>query len=275
MYKARTHVSKTLILVYIVAGFLVPLALYGQVGDISIVSTYTIVDEEIESGDIISFDSVQNVFYRSNVTADTNMFGVVIENPVMVFRSESGTIPVAQSGAVLVNATTINGSILIGEFVTSSSIVGKAQRYSGEGDILGTALESLVVEEGGDNPLEGDRGVIAGVVLVEISIGPPTGEGSLIIRGPPTIVIQETNEVVGPGLVALFRYLAAVIFAIGSLYLALKYFGQNFTQGIVSIGRNPLAKSTIQAMVALNVILILIVALGSFFVSIVILFLPL
>jgi len=57
--------------------------------------------------------------------------------------------------------------------------------------------------------------------------------------------------------------------------MALKYLGPNFTQGIVSIGRNPLAKSTIQAMVTLNVILILIVTIGSFFVSIVILFLPL
>ena len=274
MYSIRTNVVETLLLASILISFLVPLAVYGQAGDISIVSTYTIEDGEIESGDIISFDTVQNIFYRSNVTADKNMFGVVIENPVVVFRSEAGTIPVAQSGAVLVNATTINGPISIGDLVTSSSIVGNAQRYNGEGDKLGVALEPLSGEGGGSVlPGEGQI-VIIGVILVELDIGPPEG-GSVVIEGAPTIVIQESGDVVGPGLVAIFRYLAAVIFAIGSLYLSFKYFGQNFTQGIVSIGRNPLAKSTIQAMVALNVILILIVAIGSFFVSIVILFLPL
>ena len=275
MYSIHTYIIRTLIPISILMGFLIPFVLYGQSNDISIVSTYTIVDEETESGDIISFDTGQNVFYRSNITADNNMFGVVVENPVVVFRSEGRTVPVAQSGAVLVNATTINGPISIGEFVTSSSIAGKAQRYSGEGNILGLALEPLS-REGGENIfLVEEREVVAGVILVELNIGPLPGGDRVIIGSPPSIIIQEINDVVGPGLVAIFRYLAATIFAIGSLYLAFKYFGQNFTQGVVSIGRNPLAKSTIQAMVTLNVILILIVAIGAFFVSIVILFLPL
>ena len=276
MYLIRTHVIATLILVYILVSFLIPHAAYGQYNDISIVSTYTIEDEEIESGDIISFDSVRNIFYRTNVSADKNMFGVVIENPVVVFRNEGGTIPVAQQGAVLVNATTIKGPISIGEFVTSSLIVGKAERYDGEGDILGVALEPLNNEVGeGILPGEG-RIVVEGVVLVELAIGPPpgVGGGSIIIGSPPSIIIEENNEFVGPGMVAIFRYLAAVIFAIGTLYLVFKYLGPNFTQRIVSVGRNPLAKATIQAMVTLNVILILIVSIGAFFVSIVILFLP-
>ena len=275
MYKTRTHIIGTLILIYILMGFLVPLAVYGQSNDISIVSTYTIVGGEIEPGDIISLDTVQNVFYRSSIAADKNMFGVVIENPVVVFRSEGGTIPVAQSGVVPVNATTINGPISIGEFVTSSSIAGKAERYGGSGNVLGVALEPLNNRISTSTLQVGGLEVTAGTLLVELNIGPPSGGGSIIIENPPTIVIQESNEFVGPGLVAVFRYLAATIFVIGSLYLAFKYLGSNFTQGVISIGRNPLAKSTIQAMVTLNVILILIVAVGSFFVSIVILFLPL
>lgn len=275
MYKIRTYSTKIITLTYILGSLLLPFAVYGQSNDISIVSTYTIIDEEIESGDIISFDTVQNVFYRSKVTADSNMFGVIDEDPVVVFRSDKGTVPVAQSGAVLVNTTTINGHISIGEFVTSSQVPGKAKRYGGEGDVLGVALEPLNSSVSSSTIQVGDTEVIAGKILVELKIGPPQGGANVIIGSPPSIVIQENNEIVGPGLVAIFRYLAAVIFAIGSLYLAFKYFGQNFTQGVVSIGRNPLAKSTIQAMVTLNVILILIVAVGSFFVSIVILFLPL
>lgn len=263
----------TIIIFLILISFFFASATFAQPSDISIVSTYTFTDEEVENGDIISFDLEQNSYYRSGVPNDKRLFGVVDKRPIVVFRTKIDAIPVAQSGRVLVNVTTLNGSIKVGDHITSSSILGKGQKFDQEeGYVIGIALEPLNETTSTSTAVIEGKEIIVGKILAELTIIEisPTGRVTSVF---PVNLIENTRQ--ESGVVIAFRYIAAAVFAIGSLFLIFRNFGPNLTQGIVSVGRNPLAKTTIQAMVAFNVILILVISVTSLLVSLIILFLPL
>ena len=73
----------------------------------------------------------------------------------------------------------------------------------------------------------------------------------------------------------MVRYLLATLIAVGSIYAAFRNFGSNITSSIVSVGRNPLAKTSIQFMVLLNAALIVLVSVAGIALSLVVLFIPL
>lgn len=66
--------------------------------------------------------------------------------------------------------------------------------------------------------------------------------------------------------VTLLRYIVAAAVSIGSIVLAFRTFMSNATSGVIAVGRNPRAKSSIQAMVIFNATLgvaIALVGLGA------------
>jgi F0F1-type ATP synthase membrane subunit c/vacuolar-type H+-ATPase subunit K len=60
-----------------------------------------------------------------------------------------------------------------------------------------------------------------------------------------------------------FRYFIALLIVIFTIYFSYRTFGKNVTKGIEGIGRNPLAKVSIQTMIVLNMILIGGVCIGG------------
>ena len=73
-------------------------------------------------------------------------------------------------------------------------------------------------------------------------------------------------------LVSLLRYLVAAAVALGALYLAYRTFITGAVSGVVSVGRNPRAKASIQAMVIFNGALAVIIAFLGLAAALVILF---
>jgi hypothetical protein len=68
----------------------------------------------------------------------------------------------------------------------------------------------------------------------------------------------------------IIRYILAVLIAVIIIYVSYKTFGNNITKGMEAIGRNPLAKSSIQAMITLNIILLIISVIAGVALSLVI-----
>ncbi len=248
-------------------------SLYAQINAISIVSTYTIQDEAYENGDIVSFNQNLNTYALSRVTGDEGIFGVIQDTPVVVFRSGEGDVPVVELGEVFVNVTTLNGPIQVGDPISSSPIPGKGQRFDDEdeGYILGIALEPFNLENSTDTVTYEGEDIAIGNIVVLLRIGENT-EGFIQVPAPAIIVNEEPEEGIGIG--TLLRYLLAILFAITSLYLIFKKLGPNLRQGVISVGRNPLAKSTIQAMVTFNILLILVISIASLLISFAIIILP-
>jgi len=239
---------------------------YAQVDNTAIARTYTVTGTQPVSGDLISFDRKTDTLHLTNVPDDETLFGVVVENPTLVLRSQSNGIPLISSGEVSVNVTTRGGPIVAGDLITSSSDLGKGQK-AGDTDqfIVGTALGGLATTT---NP--GD--VVQGSVPVLLSIGPRTAAvtGDRASSGST----QTQAQRLGATLSVVFRYVLAAIVAVGSIAIAFRSFGSSIKESIVSIGRNPLAKASIQAMVVLNTFLIVLVSAAGLFVAFAILFLP-
>lgn len=122
---------------------------------------YPVVDETIEAGDVVSISnksglimsatSTKYLIEKSSQPYDQKLMGVISSNSAMTINSgdssnpeaESILRPVALTGRVLVKVSLENGSIEIGDYLTSSKVPGVAMKATKYGKTIGMALESF------------------------------------------------------------------------------------------------------------------------------------
>lgn len=232
--------------------------------DFYVASTFELAGSDIENNDIVS-RGIDGKLTRSLVNYDTDMFGVAVETAPMVYRTSAEGKPIARAGDVTVKITTLGGPIVIGDSITSSTIAGSGQRANNlSGYMLGTALEAFDGTTGTKTTVNGKE-ISHGMIKISLIIGPgklsKSGVltnlmdqfGSLLFRNVQTA--EQTQQ--------LFRYLVAGIISVAAFLIGFSAFGRNVTKGIEAIGRNPLAKQQIQAMIVLNIVLIVIVTIAG------------
>ena len=261
-----------LFLIIFLSALVIPSTLQAQaVPDFAIATTYSIPEKdlkEIEDGDILSITAKENILERTTNPYDEKMYGVYVTNPQIVFRTSGNNMPVARVGEVDVNVTTLSGAIARGDFITSSKITGKGQKASlAEGYLLGIALSDFSEKDGTELKFE-NKSYRQGKIKVAIGIGPSSlsainSSGGFL--GTARQVGLSFFSLVSANKEAerIFRYILSALVAIISILGGIYFFGRNVTKGIESIGRNPLAKATIQTMIIINVVLIGLVSLGG------------
>lgn len=247
---------------------------WAQAPEFNIALTITIVDRLAVNGDIMSLSDDNIRLNRSKIPYDTQMYGVLVENPQIVYRTSSD-MPISRSGNAMVNVTNLDGPIKIGDFITSSEIPGKGQKGGDQGGyMVGIALA----------PFDGTKGEIInykgqqyrqGQILTAIGVGPASPV--LIkaiggIMGTLRQLIQAIIYNIGVSrlLDRFIRYVIAALVAVTAIYISFRSWGRNVNKGIEAIGRNPLAKASIQAMIVLNIVLIVIVSLAGVVLALVI-----
>lgn len=248
---------------------------FAQFGGFGIATTHTVEDEAAQDGDIVSLSAENGNLRITTIPYDEKMFGVVAESPTVVLRTVGLNTPVIRSGEARINVTTLNGSIGIGDYITSSAIPGKGQKATDfNGYILGIALEPFNETDGTLIEFEGKEAA-QGKVLVAVGITATTPFikkvsggflGNLQYTGELFLYMLTTTRQSE----RIVRYILAVMVAVISLYISFRSFGHNVTKGIESIGRNPLAKGSIQSMIIVNVVLIAVVSLGGILLSLII-----
>lgn len=249
-----------------------PAKVSAQITNLGIANTYTVVDKEKEDGDIVSLAAFENQLTLSRKDYDEKMFGVIVESPILVFRTTEYDTPVLRWGEAAVNITTLNGPIATGDYITSSPVPGKGQKATEiSGYILGTALSSFEEKDGTPLEVSGKR-VSAGKVKVAIGIGP----ASPVIARAGGGIFGALARVAGSFFFSIkyskqteriVRYFLAGLVAMSTILINFNSFGRNITKGIESIGRNPLAKIYIQTMIVFNMVLIAIISLGGILLS--------
>lgn len=246
------------------------------------VASSVVIDGTIRDGDVVSYNPEDNSYHPSALYADEMMYGVVVLDPVLNLLSENDTAPqgapVVRFGEVSVNVSTLGGFVYAGDLVTTSPIEGFAQRVSRDNAtyVLGFALEDMTVRN--QTVTVGDTSVELGTVPVALRIGPyVTKEGAELIASS-TIQgaggIAENQEQGGFDMFKMFRYIMASLVAALSILVAARRFGDTFSQSVISVGRNPLARSQIRSMVIWNSFLIILISSVGFGISALILFLP-
>ncbi len=200
------------------------------------IATNTVVeDPEAMAGDILTKTSEGMV--RTTKPLDSNMFGVVVENPSVVLnKSTANTLPVISYGEAIVRVSNKGGQISAGDFITSSSIPGVGIKAIESGYILGRALENLERQEG--------------AISVFVNIQYRNVEGKPTFGRIFSFLFTSLEK--PENLPEVLRYLFALIVGGGAFFLGFISFVRSLRTGVEAVGRNPLAKTSIQLAMLLN-----------------------
>jgi hypothetical protein len=209
------------------------------------------LSDEINAGSVIC--STSGGFGLCEKENEPNMFGVVTDLPIAAMEAVdgAGNKLVLSSGVAKVKVRANNGNIVAGNYVTSSTEPGVAQLARTNGYVLGVAMQDFSSED----PNEvGNIEVTLNIHPVSFAVGRRSNLVELIKLGTTAAYIDPIDSL---------RYLLAALVIVISFTLGLIYFGKVSRSGVEAIGRNPLAKSSIQFGVLLSVFLtVFIICMG-------------
>ncbi len=231
---------------------------HAQTSGLEVTSIYEIGDKDVAEADILTVTDKGLV--RANKSFDNKMFGVIQNQPILVYQNtDIKGKPVVRSGVATVNVTTLNGPIKYGDYVTTSSIQGKGQKASESGYVLGIALGAF--DGKGAKQIDGPNGKVAlGTIPIAIRIEyaeltNPRFAGRLFgFIG--SSFLENVNDPKKFGNV--IRYIVAGLVVLLSFTFSFLTFSRSIAKSVEAIGRNPLAKSTIQFSMAINIVLLVI-----------------
>ena len=171
----------------------------------------------------------------------------------------------------MVNVTTINGPIVAGDYITSSTLVGKGEKSTRASDrVIGVALESFPPTGA---TVDSGQTTYSGMIRVLLSVGArPANTGGVMGAGG---VSGGSATGINTPLANVLKYALATLVVMGSIFVAFRTFGASLRNSIVSVGRNPLAKPAIQSMVVINTVLVIVVTAVGLFIGLMILFVQL
>lgn len=241
--------------------FLVPSVIAQEFpSGLHVAKTFSKLPAAAVEGDIVSVTDHPDELELSRIVGDARVYGVLHADPVVVYRT-TDEIPVVSAGEALVNITTIGGPIMRGDVIVSSEIPGKGQKapINARGYMIGYALESFGEQDGEPFIHEGKQ-LRKGKIRVLLAIRPidPLHRGSLLHR-----VQSASLDFLNGNGDRWIRYLIALLIVSSTIYFSYRTFQENVAKGIEGIGRNPLAKTSIQAMVTMNMILIGVLCIGG------------
>lgn len=219
-----------------------------------IATSVSVAGDSVVDGDIVS--SVVSGYVLSKIAYDPTVYGVVSLNPAISFESTlPGMYPVIQAGKVYIRISSVNGTVKVGEFVTSSTKPGVGQKADGNGFVVGTALE----------PYEDTNKENVGKIL--ISLNPHFNNSD---TGKSVNLFKDLKSAASaPFLSPLtsLRYILAVGVTAISFFLGFMFYGRIAGKGIEALGRNPLAAKMISMGIIFNVLLTFVIIISGLFVS--------
>lgn len=206
------------------------------------ISLTVVIEGELPSdpnGSIVVLD--KGVYKISNKKADPNQVGVITLNPAVTLRKSSNqnVYDVNTSGTTVIKASNRNGKITKGDYVSSSDLLGVAQKSSESEYVIGVAAEDFDSELG----------------VLRVNIEPRyvllnASTGSNLLN-----VVRQSSQSVFLAPVDSLRYILAAIVAIASFLFGFSIFGKITGSGIQALARNPLARSSIQINIIIEFIL--------------------
>lgn len=222
-----------------------PYPVHAQNQGLEVASVFEIADTQAQTGDILI--STEGGLVRASQGFDNKMFGVLVEQPVLVLRNTSTTgKPVVRTGIAEVNVTTLNGLIKYGDYITSSKIAGKGMKAVGSGYVLGIALAAFDGSEVGKIPVA--------IKLEYPTLGAQNSSSRLLgIIG--SAFFENVSD--PKKLTEVIRYIAAGLVVLLSFTFGFLTFSRSIYKSVEALGRNPLAKSTIQLSMIINIALLL------------------
>lgn len=227
--------------------------------DFNAASTYDISDNEVVTGDIMIADGSKGLI-RTSVTYDQRIFGVVNDNPILSVREASSSArPVLRIGDTLINVTNANGEIKKGDFITSSTVMGKGMRAGISGYIVGMAMEDAeygtdtVFAETEEGRTQVKLGTVNATLRVEYAEITTARTSLRLLNNLNAAFFRSVQD---PEKFTLtIRYIIAGIIAILAFVMGFWWVARTVSKAVEAMGRNPLARTAIATSVILEIIL--------------------
>lgn len=200
-----------------------------------------ILGTNVQNGSVICENP--DGFSLCNLEYNPKIYGVVVLQPAigLVSTASANLKPVVTDGITQVRVSSRNGTISVGDYITSSPVDGVGQKVTRSGYALGIAQEDWA----NNNP------EIIGTITVSVQPKPAI----LTARAGANLIllIKEGIDATYLSPVMTLRYTLAALITLGSIIIGFWFFAKSAHSGIQAIGRNPLAGKSIQVGIAINV----------------------
>ena len=208
--------------------------------------------QEVKDASIVC--SQEGGYGLCNIAYDTEIFGVITNNPsaALEYEDKTNVVLVLTTGSAVVRVKATNGVIQKGNLITTSDTPGVGQLSNKNGYVLGTAMEDFQPANPND----------IGEINVAINIHPAAG-----LAGPRSDLLTVLREGISAPLfepLDSLRYLLAALILLLAFVLGFAYFGRVSKTGVEAIGRNPLASRMIQTTVLLHVLITMVIIFLGF-----------
>lgn len=234
----------------------------------SVASTYQINDTDAISGDIMTTRSGKGLI-RADSTYDTRIFGVFEDIPLIVYRNTNALNnekPIIRAGDGVVNITDINGSVAAGDYITSSQIAGKGMKANQSGYVIGVATSAVTpgiqIEYEGKKVSTGQVNVAIRIEYAELNTSRNANRLLEQVNAAFFRNVQDPEK-----FTLVIRYIMAGVVALVFFLISFFGFTRSTAKGIEAIGRNPLARSSIQLSIVIHLGLAIVVCLIGLVIS--------
>jgi hypothetical protein len=215
--------------------------------------------DDVEEGVVITVDTTQEEYSISNRTHHDSVYGVTAAQPALVFQTGEQEVPVVTDGVAYVQVNTQGGEIARGDFLVTAAAAGVARKAAtSESHVFAIALEDYRPDAANQT------GFIQADVSVERAV--------LALETRRQAELRAQDESTDP--VSIVRAVIAVVLVVGGLFFVLYSFRSTIKAGVVSVGRNPRARSSIVALAIGNLTFALILCAVVVFIAVAILILP-
>ncbi len=233
---------------------------FAQIKSTDVTNTYNVADPNLADGDIVV--STEKGLVAATAPYVNNLFGVMVKTPLIVYRTvDNKGLPIARSGVAEVNVTTLNGPIKTGDYITSSGITGKGEKATQSGYVIGVALDNFS-NQGSQLKYNGQT-VNSGKVQVSLRIEyAEINTSRSVVRLLEYFNAAFFRNIQDPEkFILVIRYLAAAVVLLIGFLIGFATFSRAVLKGVEAIGRNPLARTSIQFSILLNIVLTIVTAL--------------
>lgn len=235
------------VIFFLLAAFLFPKIIQAQDLPKGVAENLQVADQEIQGGHIVA-QTAQGIV-RANENYQAKMFGVAVESPIIVVHEKTeNTRAISTSGEARVQVNAKNGGIKVGDFVTSSDIPGVGVKAREPGYVLGIAQSAFLPEietVGTSNEV----GEVIVTINIHFTAKSDKELGNVIVRifKAFTTSLEDQSKIAQTIRYFVGAFLALIIF-IASVFL----FARSLKSSIDAMGRNPLARTSIQFGMLVN-----------------------
>jgi hypothetical protein len=180
-----------------------------------------------------------------------SLIGIAATEPVLELSGSESSIQVVVSGSAAALVSDTNGAVKAGDKITVSPLDGIGMKAIGSGEVVGTAQKALSSVKTVARQVRGKDGqaitVHIGLLPVAVNVvyySASSSQGGVSAYVPP--FLQSLANTVAGKAVSPFRVLVgslALLLGFSAAFLMLYVAIRN---GVVSLGRNPLAESALR-----------------------------